>query len=128
MPEGVDARVGQMRTHVAARPELQRLNADEAQFAEVRRTVLAPWRQAWSRRDGAGYGAVVQGGGLAWSAGERVLRREREGVREFEWRLQAGAAPPRRTRSSTSRRFSRSKTCGSRPTASCPPATPRRWT
>lgn len=91
MPASVDGRVAQMRDHVAARPELARLNADEASFAEVRRTLLNPWRQSWSRRDAAGYGALVQGGALAWSAGERVLRREREGVREYEWRLSAGA-------------------------------------
>jgi hypothetical protein len=89
----VDARVGQMRDHINARPELRRLNAEEALFAEVRRGVLAPWRQAWARREGAGYAALVRAGGLGWASGERVLRRERDGVREFEWRLTAGTDP-----------------------------------
>ncbi len=91
MAASVDGRIAQMREHVARAPELRRLNQEEALLAEVRRAVLTPWRQAWSRRDAAGYGAVVERGGLAWASSERTPRREREGVREFDWRLQPGA-------------------------------------
>jgi len=45
-PSGVEGRVRSMREHVAASPELRRLNDEEARFQDVRQQVLEPWRRS----------------------------------------------------------------------------------
>jgi len=90
---GVEGRVRSMREHVAASPELRRLNDEEARFQDVRQQVLEPWRRSWMQRQPARYGALVDGGALTWASANRALRRERDGLREFDWQLTAGGSP-----------------------------------
>ena len=92
-PTGVEGRVRSMREHVAASPELRRLNDEEARFQDVRQQVIEPWRRSWMQRQPARYGALVDGGALTWASANRALRRERDGLREFDWQLTAGGSP-----------------------------------
>lgn len=87
-PVTAAARVDAMRAAVARRPELQRVNAEEDLYGRVRREVLEPWRRDWLAGRAGAYARVVdRAAGVNWASAERALRRDVQGIKEYDWRL-----------------------------------------
>lgn len=86
-------RLAEIEKQVASDPVLAGINQDEALVGELSAAVLAPWESAWSALDGSNFAALNPSARLDFDGAKRTLRREREGLREYDWALSANAKP-----------------------------------
>lgn len=91
--DAVHTRVAQICTQIEGDSRLTTINRTERVHDDVRARVLEPWRQAFLARDAEAFGRLLTRpqASPAWASGARTVRRERGGIREFNWSLGAAA-------------------------------------
>lgn len=89
-PASPEKRLAGIESQIASDPLLAGINSDEDLVVELDAALLSSWERAFLARDAEAFTALGPGARLNFESAQRTLRREREGVREYDWTLAAG--------------------------------------